>query len=463
MGKFGDNLLTTNGSRWARQRKIVAGVINERISKSVFNESVRQSQGMLEELDSTSEKEVGTTRLFDMAKKITIHVLSGAGMGASIPWQDSLTDHPKPGFRQTYIQSVKSIIGNVDGPLLLPQGFLHNYPSFMPGHQKLKTLAYAIEEFPRHTNAMIDAERQRLRQEQSVSHSNIMSQLVQASEHGDPDLQTAGEKKTKALSDEEMMGNLFVFTGAGFDTTANTISYALITLARYPHWQEWLFEEIDNILPHEVAADEELDYATIFPKATKVLALMLEILRLFTPLVHISKQTDTPQTIQTSKGKFWLPADSTVYINGVALHIDPVVWRNLNLAENENVSNDDEQAFRPTRWINPPGSQQLLFQPPKGTYVPWSAGPRVCPGQKFAQVEFVTVFLTLLRQRRIEAVALKNESPADVDKRLETRIKDSMSSEFPAHDNHLRHSVPYCIDMTYMNYMLMLRKFLPCR
>lgn len=427
MGKFGNNVLTSDGERWARQRKVVAGVINERISKSVFNESIRQSQGLLNELDSSPEKDVGTIRLFDMAKKITIHVLSGAGMGASVPWEDSLTDQPKPGFKQTYIQTVKSIIHNVDGPLILPQWFLHNYPSFMPGHQKLKTLAYAVEEFPKHTNAMLDAERQRLRQEQSVSRSNIMSQLVQASEHGDPDLQTPGEKKTKALSDEELTGNLFVFTAAGFDTTANTISYALITLARYPRWQDWLFEEIDSILPRNVASDEKLDYATIFPKANRVLALMHETLRLFTPLVHISKQTATPQTIETSKGKFWLPANTTVFINSTALHIDPAVWRNLNLADKEEPSDEDEHTFRPSRWMNPSGSQQLLFQPPKGTYVPWSSGPRVCPGQKFAQVEFVTVFLILLQRHKIEAVPLENESRADMERRLDTRMKDSMS------------------------------------
>lgn len=427
MGKFGNNVLTSDGDRWVRQRKVVASVINERISKSVFHESIKQSQGLLQELDSTEEKNIGTNRLFDMAKKITIHVLSGAGMGASIPWQDSLTDKPKPGFKQTYIQTVKSIINNVDGPLLLPQWFLFNYPSFMPGYQKLKMLGYAIEEFPRHTNAMLEEERQRLREEQSVSRSNIMSQLVQASEHGDPDLQNAAEKKTKALSDDEMMGNLFVFTGAGFDTTANTISYALAMLARYPQWQDWLSEEIDEILPQTATADEELDYATVFPKANRILALMLETLRLFTPLVHISKSTALPQTIQTSKGTFWLPANTTVYVNGVALHIDPEVWRNLNLAEKEEASDEDELIFRPSRWMNSAGSQQALFQPPKGTYVPWSAGPRVCPGQKFAQVEFVTVFLTILRQHKISTVALENESRADVERRLDTRIKDSIS------------------------------------
>lgn len=329
-----------------------------------------------------------------------------------------MTEKPKPGFKQTYIQSVKAVLHNVDGPILLPQWFLLNYPNFLPGYQRLKALGYGIQEFPLHTNAMLDAERQRLKEGQSASRSNIMSQLVQASEQ---------EGKTKALSDEEMTGNLFVFTGAGFDTTANTISYALVLLARYPHWQDWLFEEVDSILPSDVKMEERLEYASVFPKATRLLAFMLETLRLFTPLIHLSKQTATQQTITTSKGSFWLPANTSVYVNVVALHLEPEVWRNLNLAKDERESERDEQQFRPTRWINPSGSQNLLFQPPKGTYVPWSGGPRVCPGQKFAQVEFVSVFLTVLQKHKISAVALENENRAAVERRLEARMRDSMS------------------------------------
>ena len=348
-------------------------------------------------------------------------------VGASVPWEDSMTEKPTPGFKQTYIQSVKAIIHNVDGPILLPKWFLLNYPSFLPGYQRFKALGYGKQEFPLHTNAMVEAERQRLKEQQSVSRSNIMSQLVQASEHGDSESKTAAESKTKALSDEEMMGNLFVFTAAGFDTTANSISYALVLLARYPQWQDWLIEEVDNILPTNVTIDDELDYASVFPKATRVLAFMLETLRLFTPLVHLSKQTATQQTITTSKGSFWLPANTSVYVNGVALHLDAEVWRNLNLAKDEKASGHDEQRFRPSRWVNPPHSTNPLFQPPKGTYVPWSAGPRVCPGQKFAQVEFVTVFLTILQEHKISAVALDNETRGDVEKRLERRMRDSVS------------------------------------
>ena len=428
MAKFGHNVLTSNGDRWSRQRKIIASVINERVSKAVFNESIRQTTGLLNEVTSTVEEDdaAETNKLFDMAKKITIHVLSGAGMGASVPWEDDANERPKQGFKQTYIQSVKSVIHNVTGPILLPQWFLSNYPRSFPGYENLKSLSYAMQEFPVHTMGMLEKERERTKANGSGTRSNIMSQLLQASERPiDEDAKTAKGDQTKALSDEEMMGNLFVFTAAGFDTTANTVSYALVLLARYPQWQKWLLEEIDNILPAD--SPEELDYAATFPKATRLMAFMFETLRLFTPLIHIGKQTRIPQTIQTSQATYWLPANTTTYINTVALHVDPKVWHHLNLSENDKGAEDDVWQFRPSRWINPPGSQQALFQPPKGTYVPWSAGPRVCPGQKMAQVEFVGIFLTLLRQHKVEAVSINGESRAEVEKRLEMRMKDSIS------------------------------------
>jgi hypothetical protein len=34
--------------------------------------------------------------------------------------------------------------------------------------------------------------------------------------------------------------------------------------------------------------------------------------------------------------------------------------------------------------------------------MPWNIGPRICPGKKFSQVEFVAVISTLLRTCRIE-------------------------------------------------------------
>jgi len=425
MAKFGQNVLTSNGESWARQRKVLASVINERISKTVFNESIHQTRGLVEEV--VGDGAAGdTNRIFDMMKKITINVLSGAGLGSSVEWRDSANEKPNPGFRMTYIEAIKHVIGNVAGPLILPQWFLLNYPSFLPGYQNLKSLGYAIHEFPVHTRNLLDQERERTVAAHGQTSSNIMSQLLQASENGDGEL-----KGVKALSEEEMLGNLFIFTAAGFDTTANTLSYGLALLSRYPKWQEWLFEEIDHIMPADSSTD--LDYAAIFPKALRVQAFMFEILRVFPPLVHIAKMTRTAQEIQTSRGTFHFPQKATIYVGSVGLHLDPAVWRNLNLAENEAPSETDEFAFRPSRWFNAStDSSSPLFKPPKGAYVPWSTGPRVCPGQKMAQVEFAAIFLQLFQKHRIEAVPLKTasgdvETRAQVESRLDARMRDSIA------------------------------------
>lgn len=67
----------------------MAGTITERISKAVWQESVVQTESMIEEVfrgagENSVGKKAETKRVFDYMKKITINVLSGVGMGESI-------------------------------------------------------------------------------------------------------------------------------------------------------------------------------------------------------------------------------------------------------------------------------------------------------------------------------------------------------------------------------------------
>lgn len=265
---FGDNVLSSNGDHWSRQRKIVAPVINERISRSVFDESIRQTESLLADVfDRADGATAETNQLFTMMKKITIHVLSGAGMGAQVSWNNDEIDRPQDGYRMTYMQACKTVVEAASGPIILPFCFLKLYPSFLPGQKFMKDLQHAKQEFPRHTQDLIEKERRRAAIEGGDTKSNVMSQLLQANE-GD-------SKAGKQLSDSEVQGNLFIFTTAGFETTANTLSYALALLCRFPEWQRWIFEEIDQVMPTD--AGEDLDYTTIHPKVVRILAVMFEV------------------------------------------------------------------------------------------------------------------------------------------------------------------------------------------
>ncbi|KAJ5617380.1 Cytochrome P450 [Penicillium hordei] len=241
-----------------------------------------------------------------------------------------------------------------------------------------------------------------------------MSQLLQAS---------AEQGNTDDSLSEELNGNLFLFTAAGFETTANIISYAIILLVRYPKWQEWLFEEVDNLMPTDVR--EDIEYTSVLPRVTRIMAVIFETLRLYSPIIRMLRTNDAPQELKTSKGVIYLPANSDVTINIIALHLDPEVWPNINrcsdpswVADDDQVPSD-ESAFRPSRWVNPDTTPRRLYQPLKGYFLPSSYGPRVCPGRKMAQVEFVAVILKLLQYHRIDAVPLAGEQRKDVERRLD--------------------------------------------
>jgi cytochrome P450 len=80
-------------------------------------------------------------------------------------------------------------------------------------------------------------------------------------------------KSSTFLSEEEIAGNLFAFTVAGFDTTANTLVYALLALAIWPEWQEWVFEEMGE-------RDSDVSYEELFPRLVRCRALMVCVPRI---------------------------------------------------------------------------------------------------------------------------------------------------------------------------------------
>ena len=74
----------------------------------------------------------------------------------------------------------------------------------------------------------------------------LSEQKMERSDESDPT--PSGRASTTYLMEEEIAGNLFIFPAAGFDTTANTLSYAIALLTAYPEWQTWIQIEIDTVL-----------------------------------------------------------------------------------------------------------------------------------------------------------------------------------------------------------------------
>jgi cytochrome P450 len=137
-------------------------------------------------------------------------------------------------------------------------------------------------------------------------------------------------------------------------------------------------------------------------------------LRLFTPVLHSIRCVNGTQQLAGPEGRTHLlsgPMD--VFVCAQIMHHDTNIW------------GADAAEFNPKRWFD--GNNQLI-KPPKDTFLPWSSGPRVCPGMKMSQVEFVATMATLFRHAKCEVLPLTiDEKPEEGRKRLVDMMEDSIS------------------------------------
>jgi cytochrome P450 len=235
------------------------------------------------------------------------------------------------------------------------------------------------------------------------------------------------------LTDDEIMGNAFIFIIAGHETTASTLQYGLLSLALNPSSQRHLQRDLDRQFGKRpiTSWDYETDVPALFGGMAG--AVMNETLRCFPPAISIPKMAtkDQPQTLMFQGKEVTVPASVKISLSAVATHQNPKYW-----------PGDDPRQFRPERWlVDPPsakkqgtvngntlgqvedvddtqgsGTTASLFKPPRGAYIPFSEGHRACLGRRFAQVEILAVLAVLFREYSIELAVDEWASDEKVDK-----------------------------------------------
>lgn len=167
-------------------------------------------------------------------------------------------------------------------------------------------------------------------------------------------------------SDEERTRDMITFIFAGFDTTAHSIAWALLELARHPEEQNQLRSALIN---KNCSSKEEARQCQELKNVTR------ETLRLYTPAALGSIRTlDT--NVPLPGTKFIIPADS------YCIFPFYVLLRNGNIFE-------DPDSFVPSRWNHPSPAALNAF-------MPFAVGSRNCPGQALAHEEMTIVLSRLL-------------------------------------------------------------------
>lgn len=240
----------------------------------------------------------------------------------------------------------------------------------------------------------------------------------------------------QTLTDEEILGNAFVFILAAHETTANSLHFCLVLLAMNIAAQRRLQADLDDIFHGRPVSEPE--YEEIIPKlfGSMAGAVLNEELRLLAPVVGVPKSTlkDSPQPLEVAGQNCTVPADCYIGLITSAAHRNPNQWptgppANPNKPTHpiSNLDNDLEE-FKPERWIldsdakytasmpnqetdmeastlginTAADTSAALYRPPKGAYIPFSEGHRSCIGRRFAQVEVLAVLAFIFSQYSVE-------------------------------------------------------------
>ncbi|KAJ8676030.1 hypothetical protein QAD02_011816 [Eretmocerus hayati] len=199
----------------------------------------------------------------------------------------------------------------------------------------------------------------------------------------------ASEKNPNCFTDDDIINECCTFMLAGQDSVGTATAMTLFLLANHPDWQEKCVQELNEIFGTEEVECEGRKRPNMQDlRAMRCLeACIKEALRLY-PSVSVFARTLGEDV---KAGKNVLPAGCGVIILPYATH---------RLSHHF----PDPHSFRPERFSAESSEKRHPY-----AYLPFSAGPRNCIGNKFAILEMKAMISAILRRFRLNSIEGKTE------------------------------------------------------
>lgn len=215
----------------------------------------------------------------------------------------------------------------------------------------------------RKLDEIVCAEIARRRAERSGG-EDILSMLIEAR-----------DEDGAGFTDTELRHQLMTLLFGGHDTSSSTFSFLIYELARHPEVLARVLDEQDRVLGGKPPTVDQL--TDEMPQLEMALD---ETLRLYPPVWFGPRKTVKAFEFQGHL----IPTGIDVIHSSWASHRLPHVF-------------PDPEEFIPERFA-PEARREL----PKGAYIPFGGGQRICVGKRFGQLVVKTVTTTLLQHRGFE-------------------------------------------------------------
>lgn len=349
------------------------------IIMSTFN--FREETSNLVSLISNQMDRRGVVNLAPVMSQFTLNTMCETSMGIKI---DSL-DEPDE-YRKNIYKIAEHLVMRMVTPWLFSDA-IYNF------------LGYRVQ-LDKHLNKIHSFTRKiiRTRREKALADGGLLENGGRGEEDNSADgvyfkarkqryamLDTLLAAEAQGLIDEEgIREEVDTFTFEGHDTTSTALTFILFLLGTHRDVQEKVYEEISSICAQNDYKPLELAQYNSMAYTERVIK---ECLRLYPPVSFISRESSEEFKLYGHS----IPPNTLVHLHIYDIHRDPKYF-------------PDPELFDPDRFLPENCEHRHPF-----AYIPFSAGPRNCIGQKFAILEIKTVLEQLLMAFRIQAITKRKD------------------------------------------------------
>jgi cytochrome P450 len=339
----GKGLLTSDGSFWRRQRRIMQPAFHHKRLQTFAHIMADAASQMLDRWQPVIGSGTAVDISTEMAQ-VTMDIICRTMFGADIGWDQ--------------VQAVRDASAIIAQDLgTPPYADLFGLPRWFPRH-----LSRRARRAIRNVRAIIEKVIADRRAEGEGKHGDLLDMLLEARD----------EETGEGMTDAQVRDEVITIFLAGHDTTANGLGWSWYLLSQHTEVEARLHEEVASVLGGRVPTFEDL------ANLPYVKMVFEEALRLYPPAPAFMRQAIAADQV----GDLKIPAGAQVTIAPWLSHRHRDLW-------------DRPDDFEPERFApeNSKGRHRYA-------YIPFGGGPRICMGNSFAMMEGPLVLASVAQRCR---------------------------------------------------------------
>ncbi|GJU92804.1 cytochrome P450 714C2-like protein [Tanacetum coccineum] len=341
---FGQGILSSNGPYWSHQRKIIAPHLYPDKVKDMVTLMANATSTVLHSWESKIKQtgDFADIRIDNDLRSVSADIISRACFGSNYSQGEMIFSKLRA------LQGVMSK-ASIGVPVL----------RYVPSKNNRETWKLENDINSRIVQVVKSSD-------EGTSRKDLLQTIIKAAK------KDGGEANKWIHIDPRkfIVDNCKSLYFAGYETTATSVSWCLMLLAKYPEWQSRCRTEVLDI------CRDKLPDMTMLQSMKTLTMVIQEALRLYPPVAFTVREALKDIKFRN----ILIPKGINVQTVIPMLHQHPELW------------GPDVYEFKPERFAE--GTKGACKIPQ--AYMPFGMGPRICAGQHFAMTELKVILALVL-------------------------------------------------------------------